>query len=319
MTSSSTQIARRTFLAGIAPASPVPVIDTHIHLFDPTRPQGVPWPPKNNEKLYRPALPARYRKLAEPHGVVGAIKVEASPWLEDNQWVLDVAAKDTIIVGVVGNVEPGKPEFRGNLERFAKNRLFRGIRYGTLWGRDFPDSTRRQAVLDDLKFMAQMGLSMDTIGSSPRVMADLVRLNDAIPELRIIVDHLPQLEPPREQAALKSYEETLRELAKRPQVTLKVSAVLRRVEGRVPVDPAFYRPRLDMIWEIFGEDRLMFGSDWPNSDNWGSYDEVFAVAREYLASKSRAAREKVFWRNSAKAYRWIRREERQPEADEVSP
>lgn len=307
-------IPRRDFLAALAPPAPLHVIDTHIHLFDPTRPQGIPWPPKTNAKLYQPALPARYRALAEPHGVVGAIKVEASPWLEDNQWVLDVAEKDTIIVGVVGNIEPGKPEFRTNLERFAKNKLFRGIRYGALWGRDFPDSTRRQAVLDDLKFMASAGLSMDTVGSSPRVMADLVRLNDQIPELRIVVDHLPQLNPPSEPAAFKEYENTLRELAKRPQVILKVSAVLRRVDGQVPTDPAFYKPRLDQIYGIFGEDKLMFGSDWPNSDNWGSYDQVFAIVREYFASKPLAVREKIFWRNSHRAYRWIHRHPSQPHA-----
>jgi predicted TIM-barrel fold metal-dependent hydrolase len=286
-------------------AQPIPVIDTHIHLFDPRRPQGIPWPPKTNTKLYQPALPERYRKLAEPHGVVGAIKVEASPWLEDNQWVLDVAEKDSIIVGVVGNIEPGKTEFRPNLERFARNRLFRGIRYGTLWGRDFPDATRRQAVIDDLKFMASAGLSMDTVATNPRVLADLVRLSDQIPELRIVVDHLPQIEPPTD---------VLRELARRPQVMFKISAVLRRVDSQVPTDPAFYKPRLDTIWDIFGEDRLMFGSDWPNSDNWGSYDQVFAIVRDYLAGKTGEAREKVFWRNSLRAYRWIHRHSAQPKA-----
>ncbi len=104
---------RRTLLTGAAAgliadaAAPIPIIDTHIHLFDPTRPQGVPWPPKDNKVLYQPALPARYRKIAVPLGVVGAIEVEASPLLEDNQWVLDVAAKDKIMVGMVGDLEAG--------------------------------------------------------------------------------------------------------------------------------------------------------------------------------------------------------------------
>src|SRR5882724_2883242 len=105
---------------------PFPIIDTHIHLFDPTRPQGVPWPPSDSS-IYKPALPGRFRQLAEPLGVRGAIEVECSPWLEDNQWVLDVAAKDKIIVGTIGNLEPGKPDFRKHLERLHKNPLFRGI------------------------------------------------------------------------------------------------------------------------------------------------------------------------------------------------
>jgi predicted TIM-barrel fold metal-dependent hydrolase len=57
-------------------ATSIPVIDAHIHLFDPTRPGGVPWPPKTDAVLYHPALPARYAPLAQPHGVVGAIAVE---------------------------------------------------------------------------------------------------------------------------------------------------------------------------------------------------------------------------------------------------
>src|SRR5229473_6562083 len=105
-----------------------PIIDTHIHLFDPRRPQGVPWPDKDDAILYRPALPERYRRVTKALGIVGAIEVECSPWLEDNQWILGIAAKDTIIVGTVGNLEPGKPDFRKYLERFHQNPLFRGIR-----------------------------------------------------------------------------------------------------------------------------------------------------------------------------------------------
>src|SRR5687768_13773552 len=69
---------------GQSAAPRVPAIDTHTHFYDPRRPQGVPWPPKNNELLYRPHLPADVRALAEPLGVVGTVIVEASAWLEDN-------------------------------------------------------------------------------------------------------------------------------------------------------------------------------------------------------------------------------------------
>ena len=68
-----------------------------------------------------------------PFGVSGAIAIECSPWLADNQWLLDIAKSDPIILGVVGDLEPGAPEFRKQLEQFAKDPLFRGIRYGNLW------------------------------------------------------------------------------------------------------------------------------------------------------------------------------------------
>src|SRR5580698_11504774 len=83
--------------AEAAPESAMPIIDCHIHLFDVSRPQGVPWPDRNDKVLYKTALPDRYRKIAEPLGIVGAIEIEASPWFDDNQWVLDIAAKDNIV------------------------------------------------------------------------------------------------------------------------------------------------------------------------------------------------------------------------------
>ena len=197
---------RRTFLgvaAGIAglaavpPAGPLPIIDTHIHLFDPRRPQGVPWPDKNDATLYQPALPDRYRKVTKGLGVVGAIEVECSPWLEDNQWVLDTAAKDTIIVGTVGNLEPGTPDFRKHLERFHRNPLFLGIRCGNLWGRNLVEQVSRPEFRSDLAALAEAGLAMDTANPNPPLLSAVVRLTDLVPSLRVVIDHLPQMEKPK--------------------------------------------------------------------------------------------------------------------------
>src|SRR5215475_5623794 len=124
-----TQLTRRVFLGGMALATaPSRIVDTHTHFWDPTRPQGIPWPPKNDAVLYQPSLPARYRKLTQALGVTGTVAIEASPWFEDNQWLLDLARDNPVIVGMVGHLSPGTPEFKDHLTRFSKNRLFLGIR-----------------------------------------------------------------------------------------------------------------------------------------------------------------------------------------------
>jgi L-fuconolactonase len=296
----------------LAAATSVPIIDTHIHLFDPGRPQGVPWPEKDNQILYRPALPDRYRKVTQGLGIVGAIEVEASPWLEDNQWVLDVAAKDTIIVGTIGDLEPGKPKFRDNLERFHRNPLFRGIRYGNLWGRDLRADLAKTEFISDLKALANDGLVLDTANQTPALIADVVRLTDQVSNLRVIIDHLPQMDPPTDAATRRTLETNLRELGKRPQIYVKVSEVLRRVGGKVPDHVDFYRDRLDQLWDIFGQDHLLYGSDWPNSDLWGTYPQVLKIVREYFTAKGTAAAEKCFWKNSVAAYHWTKRNASQP-------
>ena len=293
-------------------ATSIPIIDTHIHLFDPGRPQGIPWPEKSDPVLYKPAFPDRYRKVTQGLGVVGAIEVEASPLLEDNQWVLDVAAKDSIIVGTIGDLEPGKPKFREHLDRFRRNPLLRGIRYGNLWGRDLRVEMAKPEFIADLKFMAAAGLVLDTANQTPALIADVVHLTDQIPNLRVIIDHLPQMDPPVEAAARHEFEGHLHELAKRPHVYVKISEVLRRVDGRVPEDLNFYRDRLDKYWDIFGQDRLLYGSDWPNSDTWASYPQVLKLVRDYFTAKGTAAAEKYFWKNSVAAYHWTKRDASQP-------
>lgn len=285
-------------------AATTAIVDTHIHLFDPTRPQGVPWPDKANTVLYQPALPERYRKISGPLGITGAIVVEASPWLEDNQWVLDVTKNEPLILGLVGNLEAGKPEFAKQLERFHKDRRFLGIRYGNLWGRDLDTQIRRTEFVQDMKLLAKAGLSLDTANQNPKLISAVVRLTDAVPDLRVIIDHLPQMRTPEQPDVLKQYRQDLRTLDKRPQVYVKLSEVFRRVDGQVPRDLSNYRETLDDIYAIFGEDRVLYGSDWPNSDTWRPFGDGLKLMQEYFATKSAAAAEKYFWKNSVAAYRW---------------
>lgn len=313
---------RRTFLsvaaslaaldAGAQPA-PIPIIDTHIHLFDIHRPEGVPWPPKDNKALYHTALPTEFRALTKGLDVVGAIEVECSPRLEDNQWVLDVAARDSIIVGTVGDLEAGKPGFRQHLERFHRNPLFRGIRCGNLWGRDLSEQISDQQFVSDIRALADADLGMDSANPDAKLISALLRLIDKVPELRIVVDHLPQLVPPGGAKEDRQLNVDLRELAARPNVFFKLSAVLRPVDGRVPLDLDFYRSRLEELWGTFGEDRVLYGSDWPNSDTKGTYTQGFDVIHQFVSGKSRAAQEKFFWKNSVKAYGWVKRTAEQPQ------
>jgi predicted TIM-barrel fold metal-dependent hydrolase len=321
-------VSRRAFLAGVAAttaattiarsseaqAPPIPIIDTHIHLFDPTRPQGAPYsgPPSAPGATPIAASPERYRRLAVPLGVVGAIKVEASPWIEDNLWVLEVAQRDPIMVGVIGNLEPDKAEFPEYLERYHKNPLFRGIRYGNLWGRDITKQSLNPNFLGGLKRLAEADLVMDMANPRVPLLEAMLRISDAVPALRIVLDHLPALDPTEADHA--AYDAALQEAGRRPQIYVKLSEIIHLVNGRVSTDVNSYRGRLDTLMGVFGEDRILFGSDWPNSDGVAPIEKVFAVAKDYFLAKPRAVAEKYFWKNSVAAYKWVKRDPSQPTA-----
>ena len=281
------------------------IIDTHTHFYDPSRPQGVPWPEPDDPVLYRRVLPEDYRALAVPEGVTGTVIVEASVWPEDNQWILDLAANEPFVVGFVGNLDPCAADFEQHLDRFAANPIFRGIRPREHpWEREAP-----ARVLNAMAKLIEKDLELDT-GMNPSV----VELARNLPELRIVIDHCGGIPidggPPDPDLV-----DLMRRASESPNVYCKISGLmdLRSQVQPAPTDVTFYTPVLDALWDTFGEDRLIYGSDWPVLDCSGrSYADAQRLVHTYFAGKGETALEKYFWRNSRAAYKWIRRSPDQP-------
>jgi L-fuconolactonase len=288
-----------------------PIIDTHIHLFDPLRPGGVPWPDKT-DPICKPTLPDRYMAMAAHFGVVGAIAIECSPLKSDNQWLLNVAVSHPAIVGIVGDLLPDADDFESDLDRLHQSPLFLGIRYGNIWNRDLAADMDKPGFMDGLKYLATSGLVLDSANPDPRLIAAIRRISEQVPDLRIVVDHLPHSPIPTEAAARDAYWADLRALAQNPHVFVKLSEIPVLVNGKLQTDPHAYQAPLDAIWDVFGEDHILFGSDWPNSDHVTTYPRTISIVRGYMAHKSLAAREKYFWKNSVAAYKWKPRQAVQP-------
>ncbi|MEZ6078910.1 MAG: amidohydrolase family protein [Pirellulaceae bacterium] len=89
------------------------------------------------------------------------------------------------------------------------------------------------------------------------------------------------------------YEKLLAELEQRSGVYMKLSSVIHRVAGAVSTELGAYRDRIDSLMDVFGEDRVIFGSDWPNSDGVASLVSIVRLAREYLATQPLRVAEKV--------------------------
>ena len=280
------------------------IIDTHTHFYDPFLPQGVPFDP-DDPVLYRRVMPEDCKALAVPEGVTGTVIVEASTWVEDNQWILDLAADEPFIVGFVGNLNPCDDRFEQHLDRFAANPIFRGIRPREHpWAREDP-----ARILKAMEKLAEKDLELDT-GMSP-IVAELAR---QLPELRIVINHCADIPidggPPDPDRV-----DRLRRAAEFPNVYCKVSGLmdLRSQVQPAPTDLAFYTPVLDALWDAFGEDRLIYGSDWPVLDRSGrSYAEALRLVHAYFDAKGETALGKYFWKNARAAYKWVHRSPDQP-------
>src|SRR5205085_11792786 len=129
------------------------------------RPQDGPFPRRRQRG---PCRPRDYSELATPLGISGGIKVEASPWVEDNLWVLMAIENEPISVGMIGCLDPTKPEFREYLDRYHRNKLFLGIRYGNVWeGHNLVTAVQSLDFIANMKAFAQTGLTLEV--ANPRL------------------------------------------------------------------------------------------------------------------------------------------------------
>ena len=283
-----------TLLLALLLAAQDRIVDTHIHLYDPSRPEGVPWPSKNDAVLYRPVLPAEYRELAKANGVAAAVIVEASAWPADNGWLLDLVKGDAVFPAIVGNLQPGSPDFAANLEKYAADPRFKGIRARV--AASDPKSTA------DLKLLASKGLSLDLlVGTTTLDAVDAIAKE--LPSLVIVLDHLAGAKVDGK-APDATWSAKVREVAKHPNVVCKLSG-LDQQAGTKPAskDSALYAPVLDLLWECFGEDRMIYGSNWPVTllrTDFATHQELCLA---YVRPKGKAALDKVFWKNAERIYR----------------
>ena len=272
------------------------IIDTHTHFYDPTRPEGVPWPNPNDEVLYRRVMPEDYKALAVPEGVTGTVVVEASKWLEDNQWILDLAAEEPFIVGFVGHLEP-TADFEDNLNRFSENPLFRGIRLGSGHLRTIGDPT----FLGSIEKLAAKELALDLL-INPEALSILPTLVEHTPEMQIVINHIAGArisEVPPDAAWVSA----IREVARYPNIYCKVSGLAEHT-GQIPAptESVYYTPTIDVLWDAFGEDRLIYGSNWPVSERFAPYGVVQQIVNNYFSAKGTAVKAKFFWQNAKAAY-----------------
>ena len=289
--------------ARLADGAPVPApaaIDTHTHFYDPTRPKGVPWPGKDTP-LYRRVLPPDWLEQAQPAGITQTVVLEASSWVEDNQWLLDLARHHPCLIGVVGRLPIGEEGCTQLIDRFAAAPKFRGVRVsGTavVEGLDSPTFMR------DMERLAFHGLVPDINGGPALEAAD--KLAARLPEMRVILEHMAGARIVGDKPD-PAWADGLTRAAARPNVWLKVSNLVESAAHssglkRAPADPDVYRPWLDVVWTAFGPERLIYGSNWPVCEWAADYATVVGIVRPWIASHGPAAEASFFQGAARTAY-----------------
>jgi L-fuconolactonase len=272
-------------------------IDSHQHFWS-YNPVEYPWI-KPEWPIRRSFLPEALAVEMNSCQIDGCVAVQARQTLAESEWLLELADHSPFIKGVVGWVDLRSPDVAVQLNRFATHSKFVGVRHVV---QDEPDDNY---MLDahfqrGISQLRKFELKYDLL-IFPRQLPAASKLASAFPEQPFVLDHIAK--PPIKDGALDPWRGQLQKLATLPNVCCKVSGLITEADW-TSWHPKHFKPYLDVVFESFGPDRVMFGSDWPVALLAGTYQQVFELVRDYVATLGAGVEDAFFGRNAVNFYQF---------------
>ena len=270
-------------------------IDAHVHVWGRDELARYTWMTAEMEAIRRPFGLDELEPLLAANDFDHVVLVQTCPSLEETRALLELAAVAPHVAGVVGWVDltsSDVAETLADLRARTGGRHLVGIRHQVHDEAD-PEWLLRDDVRRGLRALQDAALAYDVLVRTRELPATL-HMARAFPELRLVVDHIAK--PPIASGELEPWAGRLAALARLEHVSCKLSGLVTEADWRRwrPEDLA---PYADRVVGWFGEDRLLFGSDWPVCTLAASYDEVVAVAERAVGRSA-----KVFGANAASFY-----------------
>lgn len=270
-------------------------LDAHQHFwrFDARRDR---WITDEMRAIRRDFLPGDLEGALAANGIDGCVAVQADQSDEETRFLLDLADRHPFIKAVVGWVDLRSPGLGATLDALARRPRLRGIRHVAQAEPD--DFLEQDDVIRGIREAGRAGLTYDILIVERQLPAALA-LTARLPDQPFVLDHLAK--PRIRDGAIEPWATRMRELARRPNVFCKLSGLVTEADWAV-WRPEHLRPYLDVAFEAFGADRVLFGSDWPVCLVAAPYDRVLGVITEYAGALSLNERDALFGGNAMRAY-----------------
>ena len=240
--------------------------------------------------LYRDYLPQDLAPILARNSIEKTVLVQASNSVEETRWLLELADANPFIAGIVGWVDLMNPDSEA-----CSHPKFKGVRH-LVESEPHDDWLIQPAVLSGLnKLSCPYDLLVHT-----RHLKYVPQVVESCPELQFVIDHLAK--PPIARREIKEWSAAMKPVAAFSNIHCKLSGLVTEANW-VSWQIDDLRPYVDHALELFGADRMMFGSDYPVCLLASSYDRVLDSFQELLKDLSDDDREKIFSKNAARFYR----------------
>lgn len=248
------------------------VIDSHQHFWDTTK-LDYPWMPPPPSVLQRNYLPEDLEPLLAANGVDATVLVQAHQSVEEANFLLDIAEATDFVAGVVAWVDLKSPDVGVVLDELMRRPKLVSIRHQV---EDDPDVAwlSREDSIRGLREVAARGLRYDLLVKPPHLKY-VVPLAEQVPDLRMVINHIAK--PLIAQGVVEPWASEMAAIAEIPSIYCKVSGMVTEA-SHSDWSVEDLRPYVNHIVEIFGIDRIMFGSDWPVCLLAATYEQVMEAA-----------------------------------------
>jgi L-fuconolactonase len=272
-------------------------LDAHNHFWNYSPTEHI-WMDDRMTVLKRNYLPNDLESLLKASGFDGTVAVQARQSLEETCWLLDLAAQYPFIKGIVGWVDLRSPELRSQLQEFSKNPKFVGVRHVV---HDEPDDDFMMGAefrrgIGQLK---EFKLTYDLL-LFPKHLPIAARLVEEFPEQPFVIDHIAK--PEIKNQKFSPWKEDIGVLAKFPNVYCKLSGMVTEAAwGEWRLED--FHGYLDVVFNAFGSERLMIGSDWPVCNLSADYEATMKIVTDYIDKFPIQNRESILGGNCTRFYR----------------
>jgi L-fuconolactonase len=273
------------------------IVDSHQHFWRVGK-FDYPWMSSDVEVLYRDYLPATLKPIIARNGVVRTVLVQASNSVSETHWLLDLAARNRFIAGVVGWVDLTDPEMERMLTELTANSRFKGIRH-LVESEANDDWLVQAAVVKGLQTLAAHRVPYDMLVHT-RHLRRVRTVVERCQGLSVVIDHMAK--PPIESGAISEWTKELKAVAAFPNVYCKLSGLVTEA-NHSSWKVSDLKPFVECALELFGANRLLFGSDYPVCLLASSYERVLGTFQELLKDLSDEERERIFRDNAREFYR----------------
>jgi L-fuconolactonase len=273
------------------------VIDSHQHFWQYDAMRDA-WISDEMAVIQRDFLPADLQKEYTDNGVDGCVAVQADQSESETLSLLDLAAKNSFIKGVVGWVDLRDENLASRLEHFSQFEKLSGFRH-IVQGEPDDHFLLRQDFGRGIALLQNFNFTYDIL-IYPKQLPAAIQFVGKFPEQPFVLDHIAK--PLIKDRITEPWAEQLKELAKHANLYCKVSGLVTEADWQSWKANDF-KPYLDVIFEAFGTDRIMYGSDWPVCLVAANYQQVKRILTEYTEQFSAADRAKIFGLNASHFYK----------------